>query len=120
MATAAATGKGIGAPSSSSFIAFSATPGTDEVAPGLSRRTERRALSRRLHDAAVAAVIEARLLLVAVAAMAAVVLAGAQWLVDGMVAWVWGVGVGVGCCGADGHCGSRCRLADGAAQGTTC
>ena len=92
MATAAATGKGIGAPSSSSFIAFSADPGNDEAAPGLARRTERRALSRRLHDAAVAAVIEARLLIFAVAAMAAVVLAGAQWLVGGMVAWGWAWG----------------------------
>ena len=89
MPTAAATGKGIGAPSSSSFIAFSADPGTDEAAPGRARRTERRALSRRLHDAAVAAVMEARLLLVAVAAMSAVVLAGAQWFVGGIVAWGW-------------------------------
>ena len=92
MPTAAATGKGIGAPSSSSFIAFSATAGTDEAAPGRARRTERRALSRRLHDAAVAAVIEARFLLVAVVAMAAVVLAGAQWFVGGMVAWGWAWG----------------------------
>ena len=92
MPTAAATGKGNGAPSSSSFIAFSADPGTDEAAPGLARSTERRALSRRLHDAAVAAVIEARLLLVAVAAMSAVVLAGAQWFVGGMVAWGWAWG----------------------------
>ena len=89
MPTAAGTGKGIGAQFSSSFIAFSATPGTDEAALGLSRRTERRALSRRLHDAAVAAVIEARFLLVAVVAMAAVFLAGAQWFVGGIVAWGW-------------------------------
>ena len=89
MPTAAATGKGIGAPSSSSFIAFSATAGTDEAAPGRARRTERRALSRRLHDAAVAAVIEARFLLFAVVAMSAVVLGGAQWFVGGIVAWGW-------------------------------
>ena len=45
---------------SASFIAVAATAGADEIDPGLARRTERRSIDRRLHDAAMAAVLGAR------------------------------------------------------------
>ncbi len=45
---------------SASFIAVAATAGADEIDPLLARRPERRSIDRRLHDAAMAAVLGAR------------------------------------------------------------
>ena len=45
---------------SASFTAVAATAGADEVEPGLARHAEGRSIKRRLHDAAIVAVLGAR------------------------------------------------------------
>ena len=53
-------GGALQAPISASFTAVAATAGADEVEPGLARHAERRSIKRRLHDAAIVAVLGAR------------------------------------------------------------
>ena len=53
-------GGALQAPISASFTAVAATAGADEVEPGLARHAERRSIKRRLHDAAIIAVLGAR------------------------------------------------------------
>lgn len=91
MTTAAVTGKAPIVHASSSFIAVAAAAGTDDTELALSKRPERRGLVRRLHDAAVRAVIEVRTLLFAIVAIAVVVLGGCEWFLGGTISRGWTV-----------------------------
>ena len=53
-------GGALQAPISASFTVVAATAGADEVEPDLARHAERRSIKRRLHDAAIVAVLGAR------------------------------------------------------------
>ena len=87
-------GGALQAPISASFTAVAATAGADEVEPGLARHAERRSIKRRLHDAALVAVLGTRSStrraedsrrsdrrLAWIAAVALVLLAAAPWTV---------------------------------------
>ena len=91
MTTAAVNGKAPIVHASSSFIAVAAEAGTDDTELALSRPPERRGLARRLHDAAVRAVIEVRTLLFATVAIAVLVLGGCEWFLGGPISRGWTV-----------------------------
>ena len=83
MTTGAVTGKAPEIQPSSSFVAVAATAAYDTPELTSSRRPERRATSRRLHDAAVLAVLETSGYAFAVLALSLFALAGCEWVVVG-------------------------------------
>ncbi len=98
---------------SSSFIAVAAAAGVDDADLTLSRWPERRAFARRLHDAAVRAVMEGRYLLFAAAALSVVVLVGGEWLLGRIVSSGWIAGM----LAATAFCGAALPLAAHEVQG---
>ncbi len=91
MLAAPASGAAHDVPPSSSFTAVAATAGALADEPGLVRRPERRALARRLHESAVASVLDARASLLAAVALSVVSLAGFEWFFRGSVSTGWGL-----------------------------
>jgi two-component system, sensor histidine kinase len=102
MTTAVVTGNAAIGPSSSSFVAVAAVAGNDDPELTPSGPAERRALARRLHDAAVAAVIESRHLLSAAVALSVIVLLGGGWFLGAIVSTAWTLAslAAAACCGA--------------------
>ena len=89
MPAALVTGPAHDTPAAASFTAVAAGTDVGEPEAALSRRPERRAMARRLHDAAVAAVLDARPLLVAAVAASTVSLAAFEWVFGGIVPIGW-------------------------------
>ena len=77
--------------SSSSFIAVGAAAASDDADPTVSRQSERRTSARRLHDAAVAAVLAARPLWSAAFVLSVMVLVVSGWFYGGSMSPVWTV-----------------------------